>query len=740
MKKLNREKVIRMVGGEINNRIGISSSGGSGGGGLAGAATQAWVDANYVSIEFFDRLFQAYSGTGSSATRVNANDTESTIDNIKAMFGFWTEQYLSTLGQGSGGGGGGAEALSDLLDVELTTLQNGQALIYSSALGKWTNGTAGVNMTQVWSALGSATNEQINISHLTGALTPYAETSYVDTQINNTKTWVGQNFITIAFFDRLFQAYNGTGSSATRVNPNDTTSTIDNIKAMFGFWTEFYLSALGDGSASSGSISLGMLSDVSLSSPTDGQALIYDATLGIWKNGTITSGVSSLSALSDVQLTAPATNQVLMYDSSTTKWYNSDLKTINGNSIIGAGDISISGIIGSTKILNNYYDSRPASANIKLGNGTVVQFKATSSMTTAKPPGDGTILHFAWDNTGGYESQLFIANNPDNLLQPRKFLAVRGQNANTWSDWIDVITQRGGTMTGDIKFTNKGFSIYQETSHGTKVFNLGSGTGSTTVGYELGIFQLFHNSVECTRFYANNGGYANWVCNGSNAGNFGVGTDRPQYKLDVRGNISVGSPGSSGTIGCIYSSNNSGFYNYIQFNSGDGGLQYYGGTWSDNSGALAHKFWVNSGMSIAIINNGYVGFGTSSPSYRVHVIGDIYATGGVTALSDIRHKTIIRDTDIDVDQIARMPAVMYQWSDGRDDNGLHVGSIAQDWQRVLPEVVMRANDKEGTLSMQYGVAALVSSIITARKVVDHERRIAELEKENKELKLKLKIA
>jgi len=53
--------------------------------------------------------------------------------------------------------------------------------------------------------------------------------------------------------------------------------------------------------------------------------------------------------------------------------------------------------------------------------------------------------------------------------------------------------------------------------------------------------------------------------------------------------------------------------------------------------------------------------------------------------------------------------------------------------------VMRANDEEGTLSMQYGVAALVSSIITARKVVDHERRIAELERENKELKLKLKI-
>ena len=121
-------------------------------------------------------------------------------------------------------------------------------------------------------------------------------------------------------------------------------------------------------------------------------------------------------------------------------------------------------------------------------------------------------------------------------------------------------------------------------------------------------------------------------------------------------------------------------------------------------------------------------------------VGNLYSNGSVTALSDARHKTVIKDTEIQVDDIAKMPAVVYRWNDGRKDNGLHVGSIAQDWQRILPEVVMRDGNREGTLSMQYGVAALVSSIITARKVVDHERRISELERENKELKLKLNIA
>jgi hypothetical protein len=142
----------------------------------------------------------------------------------------------------------------------------------------------------------------------------------------------------------------------------------------------------------------------------------------------------------------------------------------------------------------------------------------------------------------------------------------------------------------------------------------------------------------------------------------------------------------------------------------------------------------------------YAGGGSTNFNYALYVNGVGYASSGfytagyVTALSDTRHKTIISDAAISVEQIAKMPAVVYRWNDGREDNGLHVGSIAQDWQRVLPEVVMRANDEEGTLSMQYGVAALVSSIITARKVVDHERRIKELEEENKKLKMKLKIA
>ena len=126
--------------------------GGSGGGGggmnsaqiaamLAGYATQDWVNGNYVSIEFFNRIFSIHGATDNV---IVPNDLETTIANIEAKFGVWTQSFISALGlNGSGGGGGGSSTLADLLDVNLGTLADGQVLTYDSRTQKWVNGAGG---------------------------------------------------------------------------------------------------------------------------------------------------------------------------------------------------------------------------------------------------------------------------------------------------------------------------------------------------------------------------------------------------------------------------------------------------------------------------------------------------------------------------------------------------------------------------------------------------------------------
>ena len=118
--RLSREAIQRMVG----DRVGGGSAGG-GGSAISiddiqgmGFATEQWVNEKYLSIDFFNRLFQAYD-SAATPNQVLPNDLESTITNIKAMFGFWTEQFVSALGYGPGGGGGG-----DTLTEPLASINN----------------------------------------------------------------------------------------------------------------------------------------------------------------------------------------------------------------------------------------------------------------------------------------------------------------------------------------------------------------------------------------------------------------------------------------------------------------------------------------------------------------------------------------------------------------------------------------------------------------------------------------
>jgi uncharacterized protein YecA (UPF0149 family) len=129
------------------------------------------------------------------------------------------------------------------------------------------------------------------------------------------------------------------------------------------------------------------------------------------------------------------------------------------------------------------------------------------------------------------------------------------------------------------------------------------------------------------------------------------------------------------------------------------------------------------------------------------IFQNVTSYGAVSALSDIRHKEIVRNTNLQVEQIAAMRSVIYRKKDS-NDNTLYAGSIAQDWQSILPQVVSIADNDEHTQSLQYGVAALIAVITTARKVAEHEQKIKEqaqkiseleqvcsfLEKENIELK------
>jgi hypothetical protein len=102
--------------------------------------------------------------------------------------------------------------------------------------------------------------------------------------------------------------------------------------------------------------------------------------------------------------------------------------------------------------------------------------------------------------------------------------------------------------------------------------------------------------------------------------------------------------------------------------------------------------------------------------------GNFTAVGTITANSDERLKKDWTGLADDfVEQLAGVKSGTYT----RIDTGARqAGSSAQDWQKLLPEVI--SEDDEGTLSLGYGNAALVAAVELAKVVVELKAEVQSL--------------
>jgi hypothetical protein len=99
-------------------------------------------------------------------------------------------------------------------------------------------------------------------------------------------------------------------------------------------------------------------------------------------------------------------------------------------------------------------------------------------------------------------------------------------------------------------------------------------------------------------------------------------------------------------------------------------------------------------------SNGYVGIGTSLPSAKFHVVGEILATGDIVAFSDRRIKTDIKPIENALEKISLLEGVTYERLDVSTKRC--AGLIAQDVEAVFPEVVHTIPDENLTKTIAYG--------------------------------------
>ena len=270
------------------------------------------------------------------------------------------QRMIDAQGGSSGGGGMSSAALESMLAMYATRQWVGENFLNVKEGGTVEAAVTfqeAVTLEKTLAVTGAVT--MASTLDVTGNIT-------MGSKLVATQEWTNLNYVSIAFFSRLFQAYNGN----TAVNPNDTTTAIDSIKAMFGFWTNFYVTALGTGGASTLGLRLSQLDDVNVAGVTNGQVLTWNTSTGKWIASTPSSGVDMATvwaAMAAVDATKKIDNSHLNLST-----FFTDLSNTNDNKI----SVTIGGV---TKTLTVGYATNAGDAATLGGTAKSGLFTALSS-------------------------------------------------------------------------------------------------------------------------------------------------------------------------------------------------------------------------------------------------------------------------------------------------------------------------------------------------------------------------
>ena len=133
-----------------------------------------------------------------------------------------------------------------------------------------------------------------------------------------------------------------------------------------------------------------------------------------------------------------------------------------------------------------------------------------------------------------------------------------------------------------------------------------------------------------------------------------------------------------------------------------------------------------------------MGIGTSAPTVRLQVEGDIIANS-IAGSSDARFKTNITAIENPLQKVLQLRGVKFDWKTTEFparsfSENRSLGFIAQEVEKVLPEVVQTEKTAEGYKSVQYDkvVALLVEAVKEQQKQINSLK--AELKKQRKKRK------
>jgi hypothetical protein len=301
----------------------------------------------------------------------------------------------------------------------------------------------------------------------------------------------------------------------------------------------------------------------------------------------------------------------------------------------------------------------------------------------------------------------------------------------TSSNWVAAAFGDRTTASGHTSFATGYNSI--ASGHLSSVFgeySTSSGDGASAFGHYT---TAWGNGSVSMGYHTYAGAYASLVIGQYNAI---AGTSNAWYSWDPAFVIGNGtSDGSRSNALAVYKSGSADFSGYINltkgstgsaiFVNGDEALWYNGTYYSWGFGGTYNVFARKTSIGT-----------TGTPgSYTLYVVGNAFTTG-TWGSSDIRWKKNLQPVINVVPDLLRLNTYRYNWRsdefpDMHFDAATHIGLIAQEVEKVFPELVN--TDDKGFKAVSYEKL----SALLLQGMKEQQQQIDTQKKENDELRTEL---
>jgi hypothetical protein len=330
------------------------------------------------------------------------------------------------------------------------------------------------------------------------------------------------------------------------------------------------------------------------------------------------------------------------------------------------------------------------------------------------------VMRYQYMESGSYRSMNVLGGSEINTIGvgvAGATIAGGGADFLTGTDSPNRIFGNFGTIGGGIFNTASGVVSTVGGGNG----NTASGICATVPGGETNTAAGDYSFAAGVNAVANHDGTFVWADDSSS--DF-VSTDRRQFLIRATGGVGINTAIPGGALLRVKNASN-----VVGICAGD--LAPVGAA-SFESNRVTNT----STYHLVLCNNG-------TDVFYVNGSGRPFGTGAYAQISDARYKRNIVPIENALDTILNLRGVTYEWDTEKwKERGLpegkQIGFIAQEVEKILPELV--STDKNGYKSVSYAdaVPVLVEAVKTLKKDNDNTKREnAELKAKNDKLEARL---